>query len=72
MAKLPAQRRINVGKQKSPTLIGNLFECQATGAWPKNSNRDDDREHREGHENKNSCGSKTLEEEAYDENAINK
>src|SRR5882762_8883261 len=54
------------GQQRKPTLIRNLFEREATRARPENSDRDDDHEHSEGDKSKNSCSSKTLEEESND------
>jgi len=33
------------GPKRKPVLIRNLFECEATGARPENSQREEDHEH---------------------------
>jgi len=45
----------------------NLFKREATGTRPEDSDRDDDHEHSEGDQSKDSCRSKPLEEEPNDE-----
>src|ERR1700682_655031 len=55
------------GQQRKPTLFRDLFQCETAGARSEHSDRDDDHEHSEGDKSKNSCSSKTLEEESNDE-----